>query len=143
MPDPTGDNGGAVTAIAHHLLNNRAVELRRPDITPAQVRKFIEYIESCLRSGSYNPTMFTNLIDPPAMEAIDVFMSTSVMLRDYPVAQWQTDWDVDSIWDALREIYPLNESERFVNSEERWEAALKSLKHIKVDNANLAQFRKE
>ena len=60
-------------------------------------------------------------------------MHTSDMMRDHPVDQWQTQWDLERILDALREIYPLNESERFVNKEERWEAALKSLKDIKVD----------
>ena len=113
------------------------MELSGPDITSAQVRKFIEYIESCLRSGTYNPAMFTNLIDPPAMEGIDVLMSISDMLHEYPTARWQTDWDVDRILDALREIYPLHEADRFVNSEERWDDAVKSLKHIKVDNSNL------
>ena len=75
------------------MTSIRAVELRGPDIISAQVRKFIEYIESCLRSGTYNPAMFTNLIDPPAMEA---------SFPHVPTARWQTDWDVDRILDALR-----------------------------------------
>jgi uncharacterized membrane protein YgaE (UPF0421/DUF939 family) len=49
---------------------------------------------------------------------------------------------LERILEALREIYPLNEKERFVNKEERWEAALKSLKDIKVDMDDLAAFRK-
>ena len=51
-------------------------------------------------------------------------------MRDHPVDQWQTQWDLERILDALREFYPLRESERFVNKEERWEAALKALKGI-------------
>ena len=50
---------------------------------------------------------------------------------------------MERILEALREIYPLIEKERFVNKEERWEAALKSLKDIKVDMDNLAAFRKK
>jgi len=35
------------------LLNNRAVELRGPDFTSAQVRKFIEYNKTRLWRGTY------------------------------------------------------------------------------------------
>ena len=133
--DPTGpmaSNSASApfTAIANVLLNTRPVELKGSELTSAQVRKFIDYVEACVRAGAYNATTIANLIDPPAMEAIDTLMHTSDMMRDHPVDQWQTQWDLERILDALREIYPLNESERFVNKEERWEAALKSLKDV-------------
>jgi len=78
------------TAIANVLLNTRPVELKGSELTSDQVRKFIDYVEACVRVGTYNATTIANLIDPPAMEAIDTLMHTSDMSRDHPVDQWQT-----------------------------------------------------
>ena len=41
-----------------------------------------------MRAETYNATTITNLIDPPAMEAIETLMHTSDMMRDHPADQW-------------------------------------------------------
>ena len=76
------------------------MKLKGSELTSAQVLKFIDYVEECVRAGTYNATTIANLVD-----------------RGH-----RTEWDFKRILDVLREIYPLNESERFVNKEERWEA---------------------
>jgi exo-beta-1,3-glucanase (GH17 family) len=67
------------------------VELKGSELTSAQVHKSIDYVEACVRAGTYNATTIANLVDPPAMEAIDTLMSTSDMMRNHPTAQWQTE----------------------------------------------------
>jgi hypothetical protein len=51
-----------------------------------------------------------------------------------PVTDWKTEWSVATILEALKECYPLDASDSFVSTYDKWLLLSKSMrKTIKVD----------
>ena len=66
------------------------------------------------------------------------FMTSKVMART-SVADWKTEWSVATILEALKECYPLEASDSFVSTYDKWLLLSKSMrKTIKVDPHNIA-----
>ena len=71
------------------------------------------------------------------------FMTSKVMAR-IPVTDWKTEWSVATILEPMKECYPLDASNSFVSTYDKWLLLSKSMrKTIKVDPNNIALLRKQ
>ena len=67
------------------------------------------------------------------------FMTSNVMART-PVTDWKTEWSVATILEALKKCYPLDVSDSFVSTYDKWLLLSKSMRKTIKINQNIIYY---
>ena len=138
---PARPAGDALAVVAGAVLGTKPVRLEGATLTSKQVHAFCDHIDQLVRARVFDSQTFTLLTTPQSIMAMGLrFMTSKVMART-PVADWKTEWSVATILEALKECYPIEASDSFVSTYDKWLLLSKSMrKTIKVNRTTTRCF---
>jgi len=96
------DSRTATTAIAQSLLTGPLVTLSKTHLTPQEVAKWK------IEAGTFDSRTLTTTISERSWAMIELKIDSSRTLHKAPRKDWQEEWDMNTSFKALEEVYALD-----------------------------------
>ena len=109
-----------MTAIAQSLLTGPSVTLSKTHLTPQEVANWIAHQRTQLEAGTFDSRTLTTTIRERSWAMIELKIDSSRTLRENPRKDWREEWDMNTFFKALKEVYALDSRGRFLDAPSIW-----------------------
>ena len=114
------DTGAAMTTIAQSLLTGPSVTLSKTHLTLQDVAKWIVHQRTQLEAGTFDSRTLTTTISERSWAMIELKIDSSRTLRENPRKDWREEWDMNTFFKALEEVYAVDSRGRFLDAPAIW-----------------------
>ena len=120
-------------------------KLTRTTLVNTEVHLFIQYIHRLLSHEAFDDSVLGNMIDTETISLVQFIFYPTETHRRHPISNhWTIDWDVATIIEALKELYPLQAEHKHLDFRSRWQQVIdRSISRIRIESDNMAQVQRD